>query len=187
MTASRTWRGRAFLGMSLDGFIAAPGGDLSFLEAPRGRGLHTVTSADHPALVWETFFPEVDALVMGRATYEKVLTFGHWPYDGKRVVVLSSTLPVGTRGVKVVRSVEEAATTLDSDGADQVYIDGGRTVREFMAAGLLDELTVSVAPIVIGGGIRLFGEGDHADLIVRGSHVEADGFVRTTYKVLPIQ
>lgn len=184
MTASRTWRGRAFLGMSLDGFIAAPGGDLSFLEAPRGRGLHTTTPADHPALVWETFFPDIDTLAMGRATYEKVLSFGQWPYDGKRVVVLSSTLPLDTRGVKVVRSVPEAAETLRNVGAEQVYVDGGRTVREFLAAGLLDELTVSVAPIIIGDGIRLFGEGDHADLVVRGSHVDVDGLVRTTYDIL---
>ncbi|RGC69518.1 Dihydrofolate reductase [Micromonospora sp. MW-13] len=184
MTNARTWRGRAFLGMSLDGYIAGPGDDLSFLEAAPGKGQHAATPDTVPALVWETFYPQIDTLLMGRATYDKVLTFGDWPYTDKRVIVLSTTLSEDAPNVRVVRSTDEAIEVLDAEGAEQVYVDGGRTVQEFLRRGLLDELTVSIVPSVIGGGKRLFGDGDRADFVVRGSHVEADGLVRITYDIL---
>lgn len=184
MTQTRTWRGRAFLGTSLDGFIAGPGGDLAFLESESGKGRHVATAGDAPALVWETFFPQIDTLLMGRTTYEKVLTFGDWPFPGLRVLVLSTTLPDDLEHAAVVASVDEAVARLAEVGAEQVYVDGGRTVQAFLARGLLDELTVSVLPIAIGAGTRLFGDGARVEFAVRGSHVTADGLVRTTYEVL---
>lgn len=184
MTHTRTWRGRSFLGASLDGFIAGEGGDLSFLESEPGKGHHTATPATVPALVWETFFPEIDTLLMGRATYEKVLTFGDWPFPGLRTFVLSTTLSEPRENVTVVRSIADATSQLDSVGARQVYVDGGRTVQEFLARGLLDELNVSTLPVVIGGGTRLFADGARAEFAVRGAHVGEDGLVRVTYDVL---
>lgn len=181
---ARNWRGRAFLGASLDGYIAGPGGDLGFLESEPGKGRHATTPDTTPALVWETFFPEIDTLVMGRTTYEKVLTFGDWPYPGLRVLVLSTTLADTLPNARVVGSVDEAVAVLNDAGARQVYVDGGRTVQDFLARGLLDELTVATLPIVIGGGTRLFAEGASAEFAVRGAHVTADGLVRVTYEVL---
>lgn len=183
-TIARDWRGRAFLGTSLDGFIAGPNGDLAFLESEPGKGQHVATPDEVPAFVWETFFPEIDTLLMGRTTYEKVLTFGDWPYPGLRVFVLSTTLSDDQPNVSVARSIEDVVARLNAAGAKHVYVDGGRTVQEFLALGLLDELTVSVLPVVIGGGTRLFAEGAHAEFAVRGSHVTPDGLVRTTYDVL---
>ncbi|SJN12177.1 Dihydrofolate reductase [Leucobacter sp. 7(1)] len=184
MTRDRSWTGRAFLGMSLDGFIAGPGGDLTFLESEPGKGRHTATGTEHPALVWETFFPQIDTLLMGRATYEKVLTFGDWPFPGLRVFVLSGSLPDDQPNARVVRSLAEAQDALAAAGASQVYVDGGRTVQAFLAEGWLDELTVSILPIVIGEGIPLFGPGARAELAVRGAHVTEDGLTRVTYDVL---
>lgn len=184
MTRKRTWRGRAFLGASLDGYIAGPGGDLAFLESAPGKGRHTPTPDTVPALVWETFFPTIDTLLMGRATYEKVLTFGDWPFPGLRVLVLSTTLTDDRPHVRVVRSIDEAVAAFESAGSREVYVDGGRTVQEFLARGLLDELTVSTLPVVIGGGTRLFAEGARAEFGVRGAHVAEDGLVRVTYEVL---
>ncbi|MGR4010841.1 dihydrofolate reductase family protein [Leucobacter sp. 1207-22] len=181
---TRTWHGRAFLGMSLDGYIAGPGGDLSFLESAPGAGQHVTIESAHPALTWETFFPAIDTLVLGRTTYEKVLTFGDWPYGILRVFVLSTTLAATDDRVTVVRSMDELRQALDTAGAREVYFDGGRTVQACLALGLLDELTVSILPIVIGGGSRLFGDGDQAELAVAGTHVESDGLVRITYRVL---
>lgn len=184
MSQQRLWRGRAFLGASLDGYIAGPGGDLAFLESAPGKGRHTPTSDSVPALVWETFFPQIDTLLMGRATYEKVLTFGDWPFPGLRVFVLSTTLSDSDARVSVVRSVEDAVVALERVEAREVYVDGGKTVQEFLARGLLDELTVSTLPVVIGGGTRLFAPGARAEFAVRGAHVGEDGLVRVTYEVL---
>jgi dihydrofolate reductase len=171
--------------MSLDGYIAGPGDNLAFLDADPARGRHVHSNGSVPALVWETFYPRIDTLVMGRSTYDKVLTFGDWPYGGKRVIVLSTTLPADLPDVRVVRSLDEAIEALEDERADQVYVDGGRTVQEFLRHGLLEELTVSIVPSVIGGGKRLFEEGAHHDFVVRGSHATPDGLVRITYGVLP--
>lgn len=184
MTVNRAWRGRAFLGMSLDGFIAGPGGDLSFLESEPGKGQHTEIRSEHPALTWETFFPTVDALVMGRTTYEKVLTFGEWPYLGTRVIVLSTVLENDDPNVTIARSIDEAIALLNEAAVKNVYVDGGRTVQEFLAQGLIDEFTVSILPIVIGEGVRLFGPESRATFAVEGAHIEADGLARITYRVL---
>ena len=184
MTIQRSWQGRAFLGMSLDGYIAGPGGDLSFLESEPGKGQHTEIRSDHPALTWDTFFPTVDALVMGRTTYEKVLTFGEWPYPGMNVIVLSSALESDDPNVAIAHSPEEVIALLNDAGVKNVYVDGGRTVQEFLARGLIDEFTVSILPIVIGDGVRLFGPESRATFAVEGAHIEADGLARITYRVL---
>lgn len=182
----RTWRGCVFIGVSLDGYIARTDGDLSWLTDPSPRP-HRAGRSDAPATVWETFFPDVDTLVTGRKTYETVLGFGEWPFEGKRVIVLTTTLPEGDGRVTPARSVEDACALLTAAGARKVYVDGGRTIRSFLSAGLIDEITVSIAPVLIGSGVRLFGELDRDVLLtLRGTHATAeDGLVRITYDVVP--
>ncbi len=183
MTTDRTWHGCVFIGTSLDGYIAKPDGDLAWLTDPSPRP-HTTDSTAHPALVWETFFPTVDTLVMGRSTYETVLGFDSWPFEGKRVIVLSTTIPSNNQ-VHVVRSVSEAQQMLDAEGAARVYVDGGRTIQAFLAEGLIDEITVSIAPVILGRGRRLFGDLDQDMLLtLRGHHSTHDGgLLRATYDV----
>ncbi|MDQ1082687.1 MULTISPECIES: dihydrofolate reductase family protein [Microbacterium] len=183
MTAHRTWRGCVFIGTSLDGYIAKPDGDLSWLTTPEPRQ-HVTDGGTNPALVWESFFPTVDTLVMGRTTYETVLGFGEWPFEGKRVIVLSSTLDTSDRA-DVARSVDEVGALLTESDAERVYVDGGQTIRASISRGLIDELTVSIAPILLGRGTRLFGELDRDVLLtLRGHHSTAsDGLVRITYDV----
>ncbi|UPO76868.1 dihydrofolate reductase family protein [Arthrobacter sp. Helios] len=183
MTTDRTWRGCVFVGASLDGYIARPDGGLSWLTDPSPRP-HTTDSTAHPALVWDTFFPAIDTLVMGRSTYETVLGFDDWPFEGKRVIVLSTTIP-GDDKVQVVRSVDEAKRLLEAEGAARVYVDGGRTIQAFLGAGLIDEITVSIAPVLLGRGRRLFGELDQEVLLtLRGHHSTPDGgLLRATYDV----
>lgn len=185
MTDERNWQGCVFIGASLDGYIAKPDGDLAWLTDPIPRP-HVTGSTPHPALVWETFFPGIDTLVMGRSTYETVLGFDAWPFDGKRVIVLSTTLG-GHERVEVARSVEQAAALLGEGGAGRVYIDGGRTIQAFLTAGLVDEITVSIAPVLLGRGSRLFGDLDRDVLLtLRGHHsTPDDGLVRATYAVEP--
>lgn len=183
MTPDRTWQGCVFIGVSLDGYIAGLDGNLTWLTDPTPRA-HTTDSTAHPALVWETFYPTVDTLVMGRSTYETVLGFDSWPFDGKRVIVLSTTLP-GNDQVHVVRSIPEASQLLEADGASRVYVDGGLTIQGFLTAGLIDEITVSIAPVLLGRGHRLFGDLDQDVLLtLRGHHSTPDGgLLRATYDV----
>lgn len=185
MTGNRTWRGCVFIGTSLDGYIAKPDGDLSWLAEPDPRP-HTTESGAHPALVWEMFFPTIDTIVMGRTTYETVLGFEDWPFEGKRVIVLSSTLDTSDKA-EIARSVDEVGALLATSNAERVYIDGGRTIQAFLSAGLVDEITVSIAPILLGRGSRLFGELDRDVLLtLRGQHsTEGDGLVRITYDITP--
>ncbi|MFC7431824.1 MULTISPECIES: dihydrofolate reductase family protein [unclassified Agrococcus] len=182
---SRTWRGRVFIGTSADGKIAREDGTLAWLTDLPARDHRVDAPSAHPALVWETFFDTIDAIVMGRATYDSVLGFGEWPFGGRHVIVLTTRGDVDDARVRTAASIDDATRLLDALGAREAYVDGGRTIQSFLRADLVDELTISVAPIVLGSGRSLFGELDaDVQLVVRGSHATDDGLVRTTYDVV---
>lgn len=185
MTIDRTWRGRVFIGSSVDGKIARDDGSLDWLtDLPARR--HKVNAAvEHPALIWDTFFETIDAIVMGRATYESVSGFAEWPFEGTPVVVLTTRGQIDDQRVRVAGSVGEACRFLNGLGVQNVYIDGGRTIQAFLRADLVDELTISIAPVVLGAGRPLFGVLDsELHLVVRGSHSTDDGLIRITYDVV---
>ena len=144
MTAS------VFCGTSLDGFIARLNDDLDFLDEG-GSEPHGI----------EEFIGSVDVVVMGRRTYEKVLTFGEWPFGPMRVVVLSSTpVDLAAAGGNVERmggTPADVLAQLEASGSKHAYIDGGVTVQRFLSAGLIDRLIVTRVPVLIGEGIPLFG------------------------------
>lgn len=184
MNSNRNWRGRVFIGTSLDGYIARTDGSLGWLTDPLDLPHQASSEPAHPALVWESFYPTIDTILMGRGTYDSVLGFSDWPFDDKRVIVLTSRTDLHDSRIDTVHSLEGAVRRLDEVGARDVYIDGGRTIQAFLRAGLIDELTVSVAPILLGGGRRLFGDLDRdLRLIVLGTHATEDGLVRTTYEM----
>ena len=184
MTIGRHWKARAFLATSLDGFIARENGDVSWLENLEHNVGHVTTGTAAPALVWETFFPEIDTLVMGLHTYQKLLTFGVWPFDDIKVIVLSTSLSNDDKRIQVIPSLSKATQLLSDNGARNVYVDGGATIRSFLREGLLDEITVSVAPVILGSGIALFTANlGETRLRVLGSHVTDEGLVRTTYEI----
>lgn len=144
-----------FCGLSIDGFIARPDGALDFLE---GDG--TALMGDHG---YEAFMAGIDALVMGRRTFEVVMGFDAWPY-AKKVIVLSSTAvdlsPALDRGgdVELLNATpEEVVAQLAARGFRNLYIDGGATVQRFLRAGFIDRLIVTHVPVLIGQGVRLFG------------------------------
>ena len=145
MTAS------VFIGTSVDGFIARPNGDLDFL--PEGGGEpHGYTE----------FIASVDAIVIGRKTFETVLAFEGWPYLDKRVVVLSSR-PLDFSAVRggVVEQMAgppaEIVSQLAARGVHHLYIDGGITIQEFLRAGAIQRLIITRVPVLIGEGVPLFG------------------------------
>jgi dihydrofolate reductase len=171
--------------MSLDGLIARPDSSLDWLTDPP-QITHEHITSDRPAIDWDTFLPANDHLVMGRGTYEKILTFDRWAYGNQRVVVLSRSLPADVdHRITVTRSIREAASLLSARQAENVYIDGGQTVQAFLAAGLVDEVTIGIAPVLIGTGIPLFGRVPaDVHLRLRAAHASDGGMVHATYDVI---
>src|SRR6266704_1705602 len=140
-----------FVGTSVDGFIARPNGDLGFL--PEGGG------EPHG---YNEFIASVDAIVIGRKTFEKVLTLGPWPYGDKQVVILSSRpvdLSAAVGGVveQMAGAPAEIVSQLAARGIQHVYVDGGITIQRFLRAGLIQRLIITRVPVLIGAGIPLFG------------------------------
>ena len=168
-----------FIGVSVDGFIARKNDELDFL--PEGGG------EPHG---YNEFIASVDAIVIGRRTFEKVLTLGPWFYKDKRVVVLSHR-PID---LSVVRggAVEQMAGTpveiiarLEASGAHHIYLDGGVTIQAFMRAGLVQRLVITRVPVLIGDGIPLFGTLQR-DIKLRhiATRSYPSGLVQSEYEVL---
>ncbi len=171
-----------FIATSLDGFIARPDGGLDWLER---------ANADVPPgedCGYQAFMASVDVLIMGRLTYEKVLSFGEWPYAGKRVIVLSSRKQVRPAPYpEVVESSNESPrqllARLHAEGCRHVYLDGGLTIQGFLREGLVDELTITSIPILLGSGRPLFGPlSTDIPFRLQASRSFAFGFVQNTYR-----
>lgn len=139
-----------FVGTSLDGFMARVDGSLDFLP-PGGGEPHG----------YDEFMATVDALVIGRKTYETVLAFDAWPYGEKRVFVLAtSPLAQAPHGAIVERmsgAPTDIVLQLANRGIGHIYVDGGITIQRFLQAGLIHRLIVTRVPVLIGSGIPLFG------------------------------
>jgi dihydrofolate reductase len=172
MTAS------VFVGASVDGYIARQNGDLDWL--PEGGG------EPHG---YNEFMATVDAIVLGRKSFEKVLTFTPWPYGDKRVVVLSSgplDLSAAIGGVveQMSGSPAEIVARLAATGAKHLYIDGGITIQQFLRAGLIQRLIITRVPVLIGDGVPLFGS---LPRDIRLRHVATrhypSGLVQSEYRI----
>src|SRR5437899_6587961 len=172
MTAS------VFIGTSVDGFIARPNGDLDFL--PEGGG------EPHG---YNEFIASVDAIVIGRKTFETVLAFQAWPYGDKRVVVLSSR-PVDFSAVRggVVEQMAgppaEIVSQLAARGIKHLYIDGGVTIQGFLRAGAIQRLIITRVPVLSGEGVPWVGR---VPRDIRLRHVatrhDARGWAQSDYEV----
>ena len=172
-------RASVFVGTSLDGFLARPNGNLDFL--PPGGG------EDHG---YQAFFASVDALIIGRGTFETVLAFSDWPYGSKPCFVLSSR-PLDLAAVKggVVEQMAgdpaDVLARLEARGYRHVYVDGGITIQRFLRAGLIQKLVVTRVPVLIGSGIPLFGALEED---IRLEHVETrqypSGLVSSEYRIV---
>jgi dihydrofolate reductase len=167
-----------FIGTSVDGYIARPNGDLDFLP-PGGGEPHG----------YDEFMATVDALVIGRKTFETVVAFAAWPYGQKRVAVLSSR-PVDFSTVRggIVEQMAgppgEIVSKLAASGAHHLYVDGGITIQQFLRAGLIERIIITRVPVLIGQGISLFGTlpRDIRLLHVVTKHYPS-GLVQTEYRL----
>jgi dihydrofolate reductase len=168
-----------FVGISIDGFMARPDGALDFLP-PGGGEPHG----------YDEFMATVDALVIGRKTFETVLAFDAWPYGEKKVFVLSSRplapAPKGAVVEHLSGTPAEIVAQLTARGIRHAYVDGGITVQGFLRAGLIERLIITRVPVIIGAGIALFGETGRD---IRLEHVAtrqyASGLVQSEYTVVP--
>lgn len=152
-----------YVAISLDGFLARPDGDLDWLDE---------ASKEIPAgedCGYGQMMKTVDCLVLGRKTFEKVLSFGGWPYGDLPVRVLSTQAdlipPDLPETVSQIQGPpQDVCAALAGQGFSHLYVDGGQTIQAFLEAGLVDEMTLTLVPILLGQGLRLFGSltGDRA-------------------------
>jgi dihydrofolate reductase len=172
-------RASLFIATSLDGFIARENGGLDWLPADGGE--------PHG---YDEFIATVDAIVIGRNTFETVLTFDTWPYGTKPVVVLSTRsaafrAPDGAVCDMMAGAPPDVVARLSARGFEHLYVDGGVTIQNFLRAGLIQRLIVTRIPVLLGRGIPLFGPLSHD---VRLEHVSTrsypSGMVQSEYLVV---
>jgi dihydrofolate reductase len=168
-----------YIATSLDGFIARKNGDIDWLTGGE-------SGEDYG---YAEFIASVDTIVMGRNTYEKVLTFDSWPYT-KKVLVLTSrdliVLPELTGKVEILNlAPRELVREVEKRAARHIYLDGGLTIQRFLSEHLVHELTITTLPILIGEGLPLFGPLDQdVKLELLMSQSFKNGFVQNKYRVL---
>ncbi len=169
-----------FIATSLDGFIARANSDLDWLPQDQ--------SEDHG---YNAFFSSIDTMLMGRKTYETILGFSPFPYEGKRVVVCSRTLtaaPDHLIGKLEFRAepLPDLVKMLKADGAKHIYADGGQIITALLEAGLVNRLVLTRVPVLLGSGIPLFGALS-ADITLQ--HIETksfvNGLVQSVYEIKP--
>lgn len=172
-----------FIATSVDGFIARPDGDVVWLHE-----IEPLKGGDDAG--YGELFDSIDVLVMGRGSFEKVLEFDEWPYGTKPVIVLSKSLtevPEKLRDrVRIDSSPpQELLEKLSQEGYKHIYLDGGKIIQSFLRDGLVDDMTLTTIPVLIGEGLPLFG---HIDEDIKLRLLESrswdNGLVQSKYQVL---
>lgn len=169
-----------YIAQSLDGFIAGPNGELDWLE--------NIENPEQSDFGFSAFMSTVDALVMGKNTFEKVFSFGMWSYE-KPVFVASSSLsalPSTLEGKAFLLkgAPKSMITELNKKGYANLYIDGGALTQSFLKEDLIDELIITTIPILLGEGISLFGYlPKQVHLKLAESEVLLNQLVKTRYKI----
>jgi dihydrofolate reductase len=167
-----------YIGTSLDGFIARTDGNFDWL---------TQFADDDAVHAYEELMNRIDAIVIGRGTFEKILTFSSWPYKKKAFVLSTSLkqLPATLRDKATLLSMKpkELLSYLSGMGFSSIYVDGGKVIQGFLKEDLIDDLIISKVPLLIGNGIPLFGFLG-ADLQFKHirTEVQSNGLVRSHYK-----
>lgn len=172
-----------FIATSLDGYIARADGNLDWLDRANAR-----IPKDEDC-GYNQFIESVDVLVMGRNSFEKVLSFSDWSYGAKPVIVLSR------RQVSIPSSLAQTVSVssepprvlverLAQNGAKHLYIDGGLVIQSFLREGLINEMTITMIPVLLGSGRSLFGTLDQdIELTHIATKVYEFGFVQNKYRV----
>jgi dihydrofolate reductase len=167
-----------YVGTSLDGFIARKDGDIGWLVKFENQEVHDS---------YGEFINKIDAIVIGRGSFEKVLSFPSWPYE-KKVFVLSTSLKqvpgMLTEKVTIVSMPpKELLSYLSKEGFSTIYIDGGKVIQSFLKEDLIDELIITTVPVLTGSGISLF---DQLNNDLSFKHIQtsiySNGLVKSHYE-----
>jgi dihydrofolate reductase len=166
-----------FIASSLDGFIAGPGDDMSWLPQSSGEDYG-----------FDAYMAATAALLMGRSTYDVVAGFEGWPY-GDTPVFVATTRPLEPAAPTVRAVAGEPAALLAALGAagiaGGVYVDGGTLIRQFLDAGLIDEATITVIPVILGAGAPLFaGAARRRELELLAATPFPSGLVQLRYRMV---
>ena len=167
-----------YIGTSLDGFIARNDGEIDWL---------TQFANEEAFDSYKEFTTRIDAIVIGRGTFEKVLDFPDWPYN-KNVFVLSNSIKqlpekAKDKATLLAMKTHELLHHLYQKGFSNIYIDGGKVIQDFLQADLIDELIISKVPVLIGSGIPLFGDLEKdLDFEHTRTEVNSNGLVRSYYE-----
>lgn len=155
MTLSNRPKISVFIATSIDGYIAKKNNDIDWLT----KFSPPTDENEDKDCGFSKFFSSVDVLVMGRNSYDVVSHFDPWPYDGKRVVVLSSTLTSVCKQAELFKGeITALIEKLHTENTKHIYVDGGATISQFLNIGLIDQLIISIIPVVLGSGIPLFSK-----------------------------
>lgn len=171
-----------FIATSMDGFIARRDGDIGWLTE------HDNSESSGEDYGYSEFIDSVDAIVMGRNSFEKVLSFDTWPYTKKVVVLTHRPLEISNGLSDNVKKLSGApkkiVNQLAAQDLNHLYIDGGKTIQNFIRAGLIQEMIITRIPVLIGDGIPLFGA---LKKDIKLQHVATrtfdDGLVQGRYKI----
>lgn len=179
-----------FIATSADNYIATEDGSVDWLDKAGKPGADMGDDAD---MGFASFMAQVDCLVMGRKTMEKVASFNlapeQWPYGERPVIVPSSTLteaPTNLPGqVEIFQgSIAELIAMLEERGFQHAYVDGGTLITAFLNLGLIDELHLTIAPVLLGSGRPLFGKLQRAiELENARAQAYANDFIQVRYQV----
>lgn len=173
-----------YIATSLDGYIARKDGDIDWLNesssmVPEGEDLG-----------FSAFMSSIDTMIMGRKTFEQILSFGEWAYDETPVIILSrNPVNIPDHLKDTVSYTPDSPTQicerLKAVGAKRLYIDGGMTIQSFLRENLIKDITITRIPIALGEGIALFSSIDNdVKLKHRVTRVYDFGFVQSTYDIL---
>jgi dihydrofolate reductase len=165
---------RVYIAISVDGFVAPPDGGVEWLEPFSGEG---------DPYGYQQFYASIDAIVIGRTTFDQALTLPTWPYADKDVYVLTRRPLTGEhpRTLAWHGSPGELVTHLRDRERDVWLLGGPGSLRPFRELGAIDEYELLVLPVLLGAGIPLFSQGARGALKLQGSAIYPDGVVRLLY------
>lgn len=165
-----------YIAMSIDGYIAKEDGDIGWLS---------IVDSPPEDYGYEDFVKNIDTVIMGRKTYEKVLSFGiEFPHKGRKCYVLSRTKTGSDKNVEYFSNIEGLISDLRSRSGKDIFIDGGaEIVNELLRFEIIDEMIISVIPILLGNGIRLFKDNRPESILKLKSVTEyKTGLVKLWYE-----
>jgi len=179
-----------YIATSADGYIASLDGGVDWLHS---AGNSDADMGANPDMGFENFIASVDCMIMGRKCMEVISSMDllpeQWPYGDTHIVVLSKSIkepPKNLQGKVEMFSgdISDLVNALDGKGFKHAYIDGGATITSFLNLKLINEMTITKAPVLLGEGIALFGELNN-QIKLQGSEAKAfpNDFIQMKYTV----